>query len=144
LASIEFAPLNGNGINRDTHLLENVVLTGADLFQDEWLTEGAWVKCLPLPSEKMTRKFSLIDLDAEMQTGRKVISIDSHRDRLSERTSHVDDAIVGTYGNENRKKSAEMTDSASKEARNKIDTGLKNGTPFCSTFRHLPEFQVAA
>lgn len=43
VASIEFAPLNGNGVNRDTHLLENVVLNGSDQYQDEWLTEGAWV-----------------------------------------------------------------------------------------------------
>lgn len=42
IASVEFAPLNGNGVNRDTHLLENVVLNGSDNFQDEWLTEGAW------------------------------------------------------------------------------------------------------
>jgi len=52
-------------------------------------------------------KFSLIDLDAEMQTGRKVS--DDHRDRLSERTSLVDDAIVGSCGNWNRKRTAEMT-----------------------------------
>ncbi len=144
LASIEFAPLNGNGINRDTHLLENVVLTGADLFQDEWLTEGAYVK-LGLSLERATRKFSLIDLDAEMQTGRKVVSIDDHRDRLSERTSLVDGAIVGACGNKNRKKSAEMTDSIINLMVTKLGASdLRNATHCCSTFRPLPEFLAAA
>lgn len=52
-------------------------------------------------------KFSLIDLDAEMQTGRK--GSDAHRERLSERTSLVDGAIVWSFGNLNRKRTAEMT-----------------------------------
>jgi hypothetical protein len=41
--SIEFAPLVGNGENRDTQLLIDVVKDGADLYRDEYLTEGAWV-----------------------------------------------------------------------------------------------------
>jgi|SRR5690242_14257981 len=41
--SIEFAPLVGNGENRDTQLLENVVKDGSDKYSDEYLTEGAWV-----------------------------------------------------------------------------------------------------
>jgi len=64
-----------------------------------------------LQAEKSGSKFSLIDLDAATQTGRKVVSIDSHRERLSERTSLVDGATVCSCGNLNRKKSAEMTDS---------------------------------
>lgn len=39
----EFAPLVGNGENRDTQLLIDVVKDGADLYRDEYLTEGAWV-----------------------------------------------------------------------------------------------------
>jgi hypothetical protein len=41
--SIEFAPLVGNGKNRDTQLLIDVVKDGADLSRDEYLTEGAAV-----------------------------------------------------------------------------------------------------
>lgn len=41
--SIEFAPLVGNGENRDTQLLIDVIKDGADLYRDEYLTEGAWV-----------------------------------------------------------------------------------------------------
>jgi hypothetical protein len=41
--SIEFAPLSGNGENRDTHLLIDVVRDGSDKYADEYLTEGAWV-----------------------------------------------------------------------------------------------------
>jgi len=41
--SIEFAPLSGNGENRDTHLLTDVVKDGSDKYQDEYITEGAWV-----------------------------------------------------------------------------------------------------
>ena len=41
--SIEFAPLVGNGENRDTQLLIDVVKDGADLYRDEYLTEAAWV-----------------------------------------------------------------------------------------------------
>jgi hypothetical protein len=41
--SIEFAPLVGNGENRDTQLLIDVVKDGADLYRDEYLTEGAWI-----------------------------------------------------------------------------------------------------
>jgi hypothetical protein len=52
-------------------------------------------------------KFSLIDLDAEMQTGRKASN--GHRERLSERTSLADGAIVWASGNCNRKRTAEMT-----------------------------------
>lgn len=52
-------------------------------------------------------KFSLIDLDAEMQTRRKAEVC--HRDRLSERTSLADGAIVGSCGNWNRKRTAEMS-----------------------------------
>jgi Family of unknown function (DUF5309) len=43
LDSIEFAPLVGNGENRDTQLLIDVVRDGADLYRDEYLTEGAWI-----------------------------------------------------------------------------------------------------
>lgn len=41
--SIEFAPLSGNGENRDTHLLTDVVKDGSDKYADEYLTEGGWV-----------------------------------------------------------------------------------------------------
>jgi hypothetical protein len=41
--SIEFAALSGNGENRDTQLLVDVVKDGADLYKDEYLTEAAWV-----------------------------------------------------------------------------------------------------
>jgi len=41
--SIEFAPLGGNGENRDTHLLTDVVKDGSDKYSDEYITEGAWV-----------------------------------------------------------------------------------------------------
>ena len=41
--SIEFAPLVGNGENRDTQLLIDVVKTGIDQYSDEYLTEGGWV-----------------------------------------------------------------------------------------------------
>lgn len=41
--SIEFAPLVGNGENRDTQLLIDVVKTGIDQYSDEYLTEGSWV-----------------------------------------------------------------------------------------------------
>lgn len=41
--SIEFAPLVGNGENRDTQLLVDVIKDGADLYRDEYLTEAAWV-----------------------------------------------------------------------------------------------------
>lgn len=41
--SIEFAPLSGNGENRDTHLLVDVQRDGSDKYSDEYLTEGAWV-----------------------------------------------------------------------------------------------------
>ena len=41
--SIEFAPLVGNGENRDTQLLIDVIKDGADLYRDEYLTEGAWI-----------------------------------------------------------------------------------------------------
>ena len=61
---------------------------------------GFWQQC-------QNEKFSLIDLDAEMQTGRK--GSNAHRDRLSERTSLADGAIVGSCGNRNRKSVAEMT-----------------------------------
>jgi hypothetical protein len=55
-------------------------------------------------------KFSLIDLDAEMQTGRKVSS--SHRERLSERTPRTGDAIVCSASNYTKmQKLAEMTSS---------------------------------
>lgn len=43
IESIEFAPLAGNGENRDTSLLTDVVKDGSDQYQDEYLTEGAWV-----------------------------------------------------------------------------------------------------
>lgn len=52
-------------------------------------------------------KFSLIDLDAAMQTGRKASN--GHRERLSERTPLVGGAIVWASGNLNRKRAAEMT-----------------------------------
>lgn len=41
--SIEFAPLVGNGENRDTQLLVDVIKDGADLYRDEYLTEAGWV-----------------------------------------------------------------------------------------------------
>lgn len=41
--SIEFAPLSGNGENRDTHLLTDVVKDGSDKYSDEYICEGAWV-----------------------------------------------------------------------------------------------------
>lgn len=41
--SIEFAPLAGNGENRDTQLLTDVIRQGQDSYSDEYLTEGAWV-----------------------------------------------------------------------------------------------------
>ena len=41
--SIEFAPLSGNGENRDTHLLVDVQRDGSDKYSDEYLTEGGWV-----------------------------------------------------------------------------------------------------
>lgn len=41
--SIEFAPLAGNGENRDTQLLENVLRDGSDKYNDEYLCEGAWI-----------------------------------------------------------------------------------------------------
>lgn len=40
--SIYFCPLSGNGENRDTHLLTDVVKAGADSYSDEYITEGAW------------------------------------------------------------------------------------------------------
>lgn len=43
LDSVEFAPLVGNGENRDTQLLVDVVKDGADLYRDEYLTEAGWV-----------------------------------------------------------------------------------------------------
>lgn len=49
-----------------------------------------------------------------MQTGRKqmnsIVNI-GHRERLSERTSYMDDAIVCSARNKNLQKSAEMTGS---------------------------------
>lgn len=41
--SIEFAPLVGNGENRDTSLLTDVLRDGSDKYTDEYLTEAAWV-----------------------------------------------------------------------------------------------------
>jgi len=41
--SLEFAPLVGNGENRDTQLLVDVIKDGADQYRDEYLTEAAWV-----------------------------------------------------------------------------------------------------
>lgn len=46
-----------------------------------------------------------------MPTGRKQTYKVGQRDRLSERTSQVDDAIVGSHGNKNHEKLAEMTSS---------------------------------
>lgn len=43
IESIFFCPLAGNGENRDTQLLTDVVKDGSDNYQDEYLTEGAWV-----------------------------------------------------------------------------------------------------
>ena len=43
LDSVEFAPLVGNGENRDTQLLVDVIKDGADLYRDEYLTEAGWV-----------------------------------------------------------------------------------------------------
>lgn len=40
--SVFFVPLSGNGENRDTHLLTDVIRTGVDGYTDEWLTEAAW------------------------------------------------------------------------------------------------------
>lgn len=39
--SIEFAPLAGNGENRDTQLLTDVIKQGQDYYADEYLCEGA-------------------------------------------------------------------------------------------------------
>lgn len=61
-------------------------------------------------SDVELKKFSLIDLDAEMQTGRKQAQA-GQRERLSERTSHVDDATVWSASNMKMQKSAEMADS---------------------------------
>lgn len=62
-------------------------------------------------SDVELKQFSLIDSDAEMPTRRKQIELIGHRERLSERTSHVDDAIVWSASNRKMQKSAEMTDS---------------------------------
>ncbi len=52
-----------------------------------------------------------------------------HRDRLSERTSHEDDAIVGPCGKNNRKRLAEMTSSCLKrqvtKAANRYRLGIQ-------------------
>jgi hypothetical protein len=67
--------------------------------------------CWSLLAEMQGSKFSLIDSNAAMPTRRKVVSIDGHRDRLSERTSFETMQQSGLTGKVNRKKSAEMTDS---------------------------------
>ena len=58
--------------------------------------------------QRAASKFSLIDSNAEMPTRPKVGY--DHGERLSERTSTMDDATVRAYGNRNRKRSAEMPD----------------------------------
>ena len=61
-------------------------------------------------------EFLLIDSNAEMPTRRKQMTIEveviRHRERLSEETPRTGGAIVRTYGNKNRKKLAEMTNSS--------------------------------
>lgn len=52
-------------------------------------------------------KFSLIDSNAEMPTRRNQEDLD--RERLSERTVNLTDAIVWPLGNSNLKRLAEMT-----------------------------------
>ena len=42
IPSIEYRFLNGNGVSRDTHLIENVQTPGDDLIKSEWLNEGCW------------------------------------------------------------------------------------------------------
>lgn len=60
----------------------------------------------PCPQRCGTSEFSLIDLNPETGTRRKVRK--NHRERLSERTSHVDDATVCSHGNWNHERLTEM------------------------------------
>ena len=62
-----------------------------------------------LPAAMRDSKFSLIDLDGEIPNKAEGAS---HRERLSERTSHVDDATVCSHGNWNHERLAEMTSPA--------------------------------
>jgi hypothetical protein len=42
IPSVAYHPLSANGVNRDTHLIENVQTPGDDLIKSEWLNEGCW------------------------------------------------------------------------------------------------------
>ena len=53
-----------------------------------------------------------------------------HRERLSERTSYMDDAIVCSHRNKNYEKSAEMTDSF---RNGRVTKKWKSGFPVCRT-----------
>ena len=62
--------------------------------------ESNFSKLKPYDVKVVKEKFPLIDSEAEMPTRRKV---KNHRERLSEETSILDDAIVRPCGNSNRK-----------------------------------------
>ncbi len=59
-----------------------------------------------LPLKGGSEKFPLIDSNAEIANEAEG---ESYRERLSEETSYMDDAIVRSYGNNNHKRLAEMT-----------------------------------
>ena len=42
IPSVSFHPLSANGINRDTHLIENIQTPGDDKITSEWLNEACW------------------------------------------------------------------------------------------------------
>ena len=74
-----------------------------------WLWNGVnFGQLRPLPVEIQDRKFSLIDLEGEIPNKAEG---ESHRERLSERTPNMGDAIVCSASNMKMQKSAEMTDS---------------------------------
>jgi hypothetical protein len=76
---------------------------------------------LPLTSKLGAVKFSLIDLNGVNPNKAEGAS---HRERLSERTSQVDDATVCSYRNKNYKNSAEMTESMLVKRSNKRRFGF--------------------
>lgn len=96
---------------------------GASLVVDQYAPTGYlwflntkyiqfWISTLPkYQSTRLPRtvtcdgKPALIDSDAAMQTRRNA---NSDRDRLSERASQEDDAIVGSHGNWNHESATEM------------------------------------
>lgn len=83
----------------------------------------------------MNRKLPLIDLEAEMPTGRKGSSSGRiQRERLNEEASlRGDDAIVWACGNRNRKRLAETTSPVPKGASNKqgeIQGQLRSNRPY--------------